>query len=145
MRITTTLYLLYQRTSPRLPLELGARAFGTDTAVGAHGIVGRSVAPFGCRFLDGHALRTPVASKHAADRFAHLTHGILAILGVIERTGWRLFDRQHVQSDHVINVYVGPAILAWANVFWNAGFFCQFDQPRHLDALRIETEPQPVD
>jgi hypothetical protein len=34
--------------------------------------------------------------EHAADRFAHLAHGILAGLGVIERAGRRLLDRTAV-------------------------------------------------
>src|SRR5215471_9920054 len=74
-RITAALDLLDQRASLRPPFKFRARALSANAAIGAHGIVGRSVTPFGCRFLDGHALRAAALSKHAADCFAHLAHG----------------------------------------------------------------------
>src|SRR4030095_12485609 len=90
LRITAALDLLDQRACVRPPFEVRPRALGAHATVRAHGIVGQSLAPFCCRLLHSHALCAATLPEHAADRFAHLAHGILAVLGVIELAVRRL-------------------------------------------------------
>src|SRR5262245_59855770 len=76
---------------------------------------------------------------------SHTSRMEFSPFSVLYHAPTRLLAFQHVHTHNDIAVHTGPAVLARANVLRHAEFFCQLDQPRHLDALRIETVSSPVD
>ena len=89
----------------------------------------------GFRFLRGPLPGLSAKAEHAADGSRHVLQRFLAVLRVVQRARRRFLQRKQIELGHVVDVYVGPDILAHADVQADGSFACVLDQRRHLGAL----------
>jgi hypothetical protein len=99
----------------------------------------------GFRFLRGPFPCLSAKAKHAADGRSHIFKKLLAVLGIVQRAGRRFLQREQIEFGDIVDVYVGPDVLALANVQADAGFLRVVDQRRHLGTLLAQTAAFAID
>src|SRR5258706_8462051 len=118
--IVPLLDLLEDRGTFRLPAEFGARALSPHAAVRSEGRM-RFWTERGFRVLRGPLPGLAAEAEHSTDGRCYMLQHFLAVLRVVQRAGRRLDQRQYIEFDDIVDVHIGPEVLAFPDVQPDAG------------------------
>src|ERR1043165_396579 len=130
--VNAVLDLVEQRAALRLPAKR-ARAFAAHAAVRAEAQIRARSEPID-RLADRPVLRLVAETEHAAERLRHRLEIRLAVLGVEQRAGLRLFERQQIEIGDVRDVHMPPDVQAPPDMTRRAVLARDIDQLRQLHA-----------
>jgi hypothetical protein len=97
-----------------------------------------SIAPFRSSFGNGHRFSATAEAEHATNCAVDLVHRVLAVLRVVKRAGWGAIQYPQVQIHQIVDVDIGPDILAAADMFRDPMLLRQSDHLGNLDAVWID-------
>src|SRR6266404_1968447 len=122
------------RRALRLPAQQPTRALATYAAVRAESIRRHFVAPFLFRFFERPVLRLAHVER-VSDGGRHVAEHRFAAFDEIERAGRRLFQREAIELDDIVDMHVRPDVAAATHMTHNAAFLRLTQETRQLYAL----------